>query len=99
MLGLPGVHDRTVTYNPSPIAQFDNVFSEIWRTLVALVTGSLNPKWMSGPLGIVQVVHDNWMLGIKEAIYWLGAISLNLWRAEPVTHPRPGWWHGGSFPL
>lgn len=77
MLGLP-LQDRRVNYNPSAIQQFSSVFSEIWRTLSALVTGTLNPKWMSGPLGIVQVVHDNWMIGIKEALFWLGAISLNL---------------------
>jgi len=78
LLGLPGVQDRKVIYNPSPIAQFKSVFSEIWRTLTALVSGSLNPKWISGPIGIVQVVTDNWMIGIKEALFWLGAISLNL---------------------
>lgn len=77
MLGLP-LQDRRVNYNPSPIQQFKSVFSEIWRTLSALVTGSLNPKWISGPIGIVQVVHDNWMIGIKEALFWIGAISLNL---------------------
>lgn len=77
MLGLP-LQDRHVRYNPSPIEMFDNVFSEIWRTLTALASGSLNPKWISGPIGIVQVVHDNWMIGIKEALFWLGAISLNL---------------------
>jgi len=78
LLGLPAVQDRKVNYNPSPLAQFDNVFSEIWRTLTALITGSLNPKWMSGPIGIIQVVHDTSMLSIKEALFWLGAISLNL---------------------
>lgn len=78
LLGLPSVQDRKVNYNPSPFALFGNVFSEIWNTLSALVTGSLSPKWVSGPIGIVQVVHDNWALGIKEALFWLGAISLNL---------------------
>ena len=78
LLGLPGIQDRKVNYNPGPIVQFGNVFSEIWNTLTALVTGSLSPKWVSGPVGIVQVVHDNWALGIKEALFWLGAISLNL---------------------
>lgn len=78
LLGLPAVQDRKVEYNPDPIAMFSNVFEEIWRTLSALLTGSLNPKWVSGPIGIVQVVHDNWMIGIKEALFWLGAISLNL---------------------
>lgn len=77
LLGLP-VQDRKVNYNPSPWTQFVSVFNEIWSTLTALVSGSLNPKWISGPIGIVQVVHNNWMLGIKEALFWLGAISLNL---------------------
>lgn len=78
LLGLPGVQDRKVIYNPTPGELFENVFDEIWRTLTALFSGMLNPKWISGPIGIVQVVHQNWMIGIKEALYWLGAISLNL---------------------
>lgn len=78
LLGLPSVQDRRVNYNPSPFVQFANVFSEIWNTLTALISGSLSPKWVSGPIGIVQVVHDNWAIGIKEALFWLGAISLNL---------------------
>lgn len=77
LLGL-SLQDRKVNYNPTPLVQFGNVFSEIWNTLAALVSGSLSPKWISGPIGIVQVVHDNWALGIKEALFWLGAISLNL---------------------
>lgn len=78
LLGLPDIQDRKINYNPSPMAQFGNVFSEIWRTLTALVTGSLNPKWISGPIGIIQVVHDTSMISLKEALFWLGAISLNL---------------------
>lgn len=77
VLGLP-IQDRHVNYDPTPFEQFKSVLTEIWSTLVALVTGELNPKWMSGPIGIVQVVHNNSMLGIKEALFWLGAISLNL---------------------
>lgn len=78
LLGLPSLQDRQVNYNPNPIALFDRVFSEIYRTLGALFSGSLNPKWLSGPIGIVQVVHDSSMVSLKEALYWLGAISLNL---------------------
>lgn len=78
LIGLPNVQDLKVNYNPGPLELFTTVFDEIWRTLKALFTGSLNPKWISGPVGIVQVVHDNWMLGFKEALFWLGAISLNL---------------------
>lgn len=78
LLGLPNVQDRKVEYNPNPFKQVAIVFDDIWKMLVALVTGSLNPKWMSGPIGIVQVVHDNLMVSFREALFWLGFISLNL---------------------
>lgn len=78
MLGLPGVQDKKVLYNPIPTDLFSNVFQEIWRTLVALFTGTLNPKWMSGPIGIIQVVQEQWKLSFGDALFWLGAISLNL---------------------
>lgn len=78
VLGLPAYQDRKVQYNPNPIQQFVGVFDEIFHTLKALVSGYLNPKWMSGPLGIVQVVHDSWKTSIKDAIFWIGAISMNL---------------------
>lgn len=78
LLGLPSIQDQRVQYNPNPIDLFYKVFEEIWHTLKALFTGALNPKWMSGPIGIVQVVHDHSMVSLKEALFWLGAISLNL---------------------
>ena len=31
-----------------------------------------------GPVGIIQVIHYGWTVGVKEALYWLGLISLNL---------------------
>jgi regulator of sigma E protease len=77
ILGYPN-QDKAIRYNPGPITLFNNVFEEIWHTLKALVVGTLNPKWMSGPIGIVQAVHDRSMLGWQEALFWLGAISLNL---------------------
>jgi len=78
LLGLPNVQDKKVNYNPLPTELFSNLFNEIWRTLKALFTGTLNPKFITGPIGIVQVMTDNWMVSMKEAIFWLGAISLNL---------------------
>ncbi len=78
MLGLPGVQDGKVDYNPTPTGMFVSVFDQIWHTLSALVTGYLNPKWISGPIGIVQIVHDSWMVSIGDALFWIGAISLNL---------------------
>lgn len=77
-LGLPAVQDRRILYNPNPEEQFNSVSSEIFRTLEALFTGALNPKFMSGPVGIVRVVQENARVGTKEALFWLGAISLNL---------------------
>lgn len=78
ILGLVDVQDELVSYNPNPFELFATVFKEIWHTLKALITGSLNPKWMSGPIGIVQVVHQNSLISVKESLFWLGAISLNL---------------------
>lgn len=70
--------DKTVTYNPNPVVLFKSVFKETYRTLFALITGYLSPKNISGPVGIVQVMHNSWMMGAKEALFWLGMISLNL---------------------
>lgn len=70
--------DRPVIYNPPPYVLFAKVSSDIWHTLKALVTGGLSPKWLAGPIGIMQVMHQGWSLGFKEALYWLGLISLNL---------------------
>ncbi|MDJ0652208.1 MAG: site-2 protease family protein [Simkaniaceae bacterium] len=77
MLGV-ALTDRTVNYNPNPFILFRNVFSEIARNLTALFTGSLSPKQFGGPIFIMQVMHKSWGIGIKEALFWLGAISLNL---------------------
>lgn len=77
---LLGVYlqDQTVHYNPNPFVMFGNAFTETWQTLKALVMGYLNPKWISGPVGIVQVIHHGWQVGIGEALFWIAAISLNL---------------------
>lgn len=72
------LQDRMITYNPNPVTMFGSVFTETWQTLKALVTGYLHPKWISGPVGIVQVIHRGWQLGISEALFWIAAISVNL---------------------
>ena len=77
LIGIP-LQDQRVSYNPNPFALFGHVFDDIWRTLSALVTGSLNPKLMSGPVGIVQAAYDSTLVGIKESLFLLGLISLNL---------------------
>lgn len=77
VLGLP-LLDREVRYNPTPLAQFGEVLKDTYRTLKSLITGAANPKYVAGPVGIVQIVHQSWSLGAKEALYWMALISLNL---------------------
>jgi regulator of sigma E protease len=77
VLGLPLI-DRAVRYNPTPLQQFGEVFKDTYRTLLSLVTGVANPKYVAGPVGIVQIVHQSWMIGGKEALFWMALISLNL---------------------
>jgi regulator of sigma E protease len=77
LLGIP-FRDEILIYNPHPVQQLAEALRETARTLASLFTGSLNPKYMSGPIGIVRVVHQSWTIGAKEALFWLGLISLNL---------------------
>lgn len=77
VLGAP-LKDRRVIYNPNPISQFSHIFKDTYRTLAGLLSGYLNPKYVSGPIGIVHIVHLSWLLGAKEALFWIGVISLNL---------------------
>lgn len=72
------LRDQKVTYNPSPLVLFADVFKQTWRTIANLFSGELNPKWMSGPVGIVQIIHYGWTTGVKEALFWMAVISLNL---------------------
>ncbi len=78
LLGIPGIQDIRVHYNPNPLTMFTDVVCEVANTLMALVGGYLHPKWLSGPIGIVQVIHVNWMVGAEEAFFWMATISLNL---------------------
>jgi regulator of sigma E protease len=77
VLGVPLV-DVLVRYNPNPTVIFGQVIGDTAKTLSSLVTGKLNPKWMSGPIGMVQIIHHGWTVGVKEALFWMAAISLNL---------------------
>lgn len=76
-LGI-GLQDVKVNYNPNPFILFENVFTETWHTLVALVSGYINPKMLSGPVGIVRVIQHGWSVSINEALFWIAAISINL---------------------
>jgi regulator of sigma E protease len=77
MLGAH-LRDRTVAYNPSPLSLFGDVIDQTWKTLSSLLTGYLSPKALAGPVGIVQALQTSWSHGIKDALFWLGFVSLNL---------------------
>ena len=77
VLGIP-LQDMQVRYNPSPFIMLGEVVGQTGQTLKALFSGNLTPKAMQGPVGIVQVIHYGWMVGVKEALFWMGVISLNL---------------------
>ncbi len=78
LIGLPAIQDRKVNYNPNPFQLFADVTQQMSRVLVALFTGNIGLKWMSGPVGIVHAVQAQTQTGLKEAVFWLGFISLNL---------------------
>lgn len=77
LLGIR-LHDREVIYNPSPLQLTKDVFIQTWQTFSHLFTGSLSPKWIAGPVGIMQIMQHGWSVGFKEALYWMGLISMNL---------------------
>jgi regulator of sigma E protease len=72
------LEDREVIYNPNPLKQFSDAMNDAWRTMKALVSGILSPKYLSGPVGIVTVIQYSWLHGAKEALFWIAVISLNL---------------------
>jgi regulator of sigma E protease len=72
------LQDEQVRYNPNPLRLFTGAVVQTWHTFQGLITGSITPKAISGPVGMLQVMHFGWMVGVKEALYWLGLISLNL---------------------
>ena len=77
-LGLIGLQDVATKYNPSPLQAVQSLFEEITSTLGALFSGTVSPKLMSGPVGIVQLLQQQWAYGLFDVLFWLGAISFNL---------------------
>lgn len=70
--------DRKVRVNPPPTTLFAEMVVETGRTFKALISGNFHPKFLSGPVGIVQGMQMGWSLGLGEGLYWLALISLNL---------------------
>lgn len=70
--------DRPVIYNPGPSQLCKEVISDTWMSLRSLFSGEAKAKQLTGPIGIVQVVYQQSMMGLKEGLFWLGLISLSL---------------------
>ncbi len=101
VLGMPNPQDKSVVYNPNPMTVFFNVFKEIVRTIQALFSGSLSPKYIAGPVGIVYMVQSTSSQSLLEALFWIGAISLNLGILNllpiPILDGGPSCFHFLSF--
>ncbi|MCH9612336.1 MAG: hypothetical protein S4CHLAM102_08230 [Chlamydiia bacterium] len=69
---------QKVIYNPSPFTLVQGAVIDTYRMFKGLISGNLSPKWMSGPVGIVRVMHMSWQMGFLEAFFWIAVISLNL---------------------
>jgi regulator of sigma E protease len=76
-LGI-NVKDQKVIFNPNPFTLYLQALENIWKTLGGLFSGQVPAKYMSGPVGIVRAVSFSISTGLKDALYWLGFISLNL---------------------
>ncbi|EPP36812.1 RIP metalloprotease RseP [Chlamydia psittaci 10_743_SC13] len=76
-LGIP-LEDAVVRYNPRPTVLMWAIIKDSLRTIKALIFGRLHPQWLSGPVGIVHMLHKGWSLGLSEALFWIGLVSVNL---------------------
>jgi regulator of sigma E protease len=72
------LQDRSVVYNPNPLEQVYDVLKQTKMTFSYLISGQVSPKWMAGPVGIIQAVQKSVDDGFKEILYWVALISLNL---------------------
>jgi regulator of sigma E protease len=72
------LQDQLISFNPKPTNLFSFAFNQTWQPLVGLFSGSLHPKHLSSPIGIIQILQQSWSSSCKDAIFWLGFISLNL---------------------
>ena len=69
---------KQVVYNPGPFKVAGDIVNEMVFSFKGLFSGSISPKHMSGPVGMVKLVHDGSRGSVVTGIYWLGLISLNL---------------------
>jgi regulator of sigma E protease len=60
---------------------YDDTVSNIlgvYATIRSMVGGRLSPKSMGGPIKIAEVAYSSADTGVKELIYFLGLLSINL---------------------
>lgn len=79
--------DKKVRYNPNPLVSFYDTLELTWKTLTGLVKGSVSPKDVAGPIGMVQMMQMSWGAGLKNALFFLAIISTNLGIANLLPIP------------
>ena len=72
------LQDHQFAYNPGPIQSFVDVWNQVVGTLKGLFQQRISPKYLVGPVGIVQVVQTQWTQSVQDALFWIAVISLNL---------------------
>jgi len=54
------------------------IFKNITRMLQSLVTREVSPKFLSGPIGIVDITRKVFRIGFTSFLFFVGFISVNL---------------------
>jgi regulator of sigma E protease len=72
------LHDRAVIYNPDPITEIKSMLQQMIKMFVALFSGNMSPKMIAGPIGMIKMMEGYFQNGLKETLYFLGFISMNL---------------------
>lgn len=78
VLGVLGITDLPIREQADPFSMAKDVAFDIGKTFSLLSDGSVSPKSMSGPIGIIQIVSDKASGNAVELAFWMGLISLNL---------------------
>lgn len=60
------------------VKKFGNLMCQMWYTITGLITGKVSINNLSGPVGIYSIVGETRESGIKNLIYLVGFLSLNL---------------------
>lgn len=73
--------DVYVVEHPTPLAQVEDVFDQLYRTIVALVhshESGVKASDLSGPVGIFGILAVQWNTDYRLALHFLVLLNINL---------------------